>query len=160
ALYRASQAGVEVDLIVRGHTRLRPGVAGISDNIRVVSIIGRFLEHDRIFFFRNGGDPDVLLGSADWRRRNLEERVEAVVRITDPALKERLHRILTLALDDNRLAWDLQPDGHYTLRMPREGEPVRDFHRALMRDALERRRGVLHAASVPAPRDPTRAAPQ
>lgn len=160
ALYRASQAGVTVDLIVRGHTRLRPGVPGVSDNIRVVSIIGRFLEHDRIFFFRNGGDPDVLLGSADWRRRNLEERVEAVVRITDPALKERLHRILTLALDDNRLAWDLQPDGHYTLRMPPEGGPVRDFHRSLMRDAVERRHSALPQPVARSPRDPGWSVPE
>ncbi|NNF37481.1 MAG: polyphosphate kinase 1 [Gemmatimonadetes bacterium] len=142
ALYRASQEGVQVDLVIRGHTRLRPGVPGISENIRVVSIIGRFLEHDRAFWFRNGGDHDVLFGSADWRRRNLEARVEAVVRITDPALKRRLYEILTMALDDNRLAWDLQPDGHYTLRTPPEGGPVRDFHRSLMRDALERRAGL------------------
>lgn len=139
ALYRASQAGVRVDLVIRGHTRLRPGVPGVSDNIRVVSIIGRFLEHDRVFFFRNGGDPDVLLGSADWRRRNLEERVEAVVRITDSSLRDRLHSILSMALDDNRLAWDLHPDGQYVLRMPPAGGPVRDFHRGLMRDAMTRR---------------------
>ncbi len=139
ALYRASQAGVRIDLVIRGHTRLRPGIPGVSDNIRVISIIGRFLEHDRIFFFRNGGDPDVLMGSADWRRRNLEERVEAVVRITDRTLRDRLHSILTRALDDNRLAWDLHPDGHYVLRMPPAGGPVRDFHRGLMRDAIMRR---------------------
>lgn len=159
ALYRASQAGVQVDLIVRGHTRLRPGVPGVSDNIRVVSIIGRFLEHDRVFHFHNGGDPDVLMGSADWRRRNLEERVEAVVRITDPALKERLRSILELALDDNRLAWDLQPDGHYTLRMPPEGGPVRDFHRSLMREAMARR-AQLPLGSPGTPRDPSRSVPE
>lgn len=159
ALYRASQAGVQVDLIVRGHTRLRPGVPGVSDNIRVVSIIGRFLEHDRVFYFRNGGEPDVLIGSADWRRRNLEERVEAVVRITDPTLKERLKGILELALDDNRLAWDLQPDGHYTLRMPPEGGPVRDFHRSLMREAMARR-AQLPIGSPGAPRDPGRSVPE
>lgn len=154
ALYRASQAGVQVDLVVRGHTRLRPGVPGVSDNIRVVSIIGRFLEHDRIFYFHNGGDPDVLIGSADWRRRNLEERVEAVVRITDLELKDRLHGILELALGDNRLAWDLQPDGHYTLRMPPDDGPVRDFHRSLMREAVAHRvQPPLPAA--PPPRDPS-----
>jgi polyphosphate kinase len=139
ALYRASQAGVQVDLLIRGHTRLRPGLPGISENIRVVSIIGRFLEHDRIFFFGNGGEPEVLIGSADWRRRNLEERVEAVVRITDPALRDRLQEILTMALADNRLAWDLASDGQYVLRMPTPGGPVRDFHLGLMRAALSRR---------------------
>lgn len=160
ALYRASQAGVKIDLIIRGHTRLRPGVPGVSDNIRVVSIIGRFLEHDRVFYFRNGGDPDVLIGSADWRRRNLEERVEAVVRITDPGLRERLFGILTLALDDNRLAWDLQPDGHYTLRMPPEGGPVCDFHRSLMRDAVERRNRVSPIAGPLPTREVPRSVPE
>jgi polyphosphate kinase len=145
ALYRASRAGVRVDLIVRGHTRLRPGLAGVSDNIRVVSIVGRFLEHDRVFFFRNGGDHDLLLGSADWRWRNFEERVEAVVRVSDAALAQRLYRMLSLALEDNRLAWDLHADGQYTLRSPAPGRPVMDFHRALMDDALERR---AHARAV------------
>ena len=139
ALYRASQAGVRIDLIIRGHTRLRPGLPGVSDNIHVVSIIGRFLEHDRIFYFRNGGNHDVLLGSADWRRRNLVDRVEAVVRILDPRLVQRLHQMLCMALDDNRLAWDLDASGRYTLRTPREGEVVRDFHSDLMADALQRR---------------------
>jgi polyphosphate kinase len=143
SLYRASRAGVQVDLIVRGHTRLRPGLAGVSENIRVVSIIGRFLEHDRIFFFRNGGDHDLLIGSADWRRRNLEERVEAVVHVREPELRSRLLRILVLALEDNRVAWDLHADGHYTQRTPPPGRPVRDFHRTLMDDARERRERSL-----------------
>lgn len=149
ALYRASQAGVQVDMVVRGHTRLRPGVPGVSDNIRIISIIGRFLEHDRIFHFRNGGDPDVLIGSADWRRRNLEERVETVVRVTDPGLKQRLERILHLALADNRLAWDLHSDGHYTLRTPGPGEAVRDFHLAMMDEAA---RSVPHHLPAGFPR--------
>ncbi|MDT8341614.1 MAG: polyphosphate kinase 1 [Longimicrobiales bacterium] len=140
ALYRASMAGVSIDLIIRGHSRLRPGLAGISDNIRVTSIIGRFLEHDRIFYFRNAGDPDILLGSADWRRRNLEERVEAVVRIRDPGLRERLENVLHHALWDNRLAWELKSDGAYRLRIPQEGEPVRSFHDLLMADAEARAR--------------------
>lgn len=139
ALYRASQAGVQVDLIIRGHTRLRPGLPGVSDNIRLISIIGRFLEHDRVFFFRNSGDTDVLIGSADWRRRNLADRVEAVVRITDSGLKARLQQVLQMALDDNRLAWDLDAEGHYSLRTPPRDGPVRDFHRGLMADALRRR---------------------
>ncbi|MEJ2540323.1 MAG: polyphosphate kinase 1 [Gemmatimonadota bacterium] len=139
SLYRASQAGVGIDLVVRGHTRLRPGVPGISDNIRVISIIGRFLEHDRIFYFENGGDPEILIGSADWRRRNLVERVESVVRIQDPSLKQRVRHILELALEDNRLAWDLMPDGSYRLRWPSEGEEIRNFHRTLMAEAEARR---------------------
>jgi polyphosphate kinase len=139
ALYRASRAGVQVDLIVRGHTRLRPGVRGVSDNVRVVSIVGRFLEHDRLFFFRNGGDHQVLMGSADWRWRNLEERVEAVVRIKDPEHRQRLYEILVAALEDNRLAWDLDVDGQYTLRIPPPDRPVRNLHQHLMRAARERR---------------------
>lgn len=142
ALYRASMAGVSIDLIVRGHCRLRPGVPGVSENIRVSSIIGRFLEHDRIFYFGNDGDPEILMGSADWRRRNLVERVEALVRITDPGQLSRLENILHLALWDNRLAWDLHEDGSYRLRIPQEGEPVRAYHDLLMEDAeAPRRRG-------------------
>jgi polyphosphate kinase len=138
-LYRASREGVSVELVVRGHSRLRPGLPGVSENIRVVSIIGRFLEHDRVFYFHNGGDHDVVLGSADWRRRNLVERVEAVVRITDPGHRERLRRMLDHALDDNRLAWDLDAAGHYRLRVPEEGEEVRSYHEILMNEARERK---------------------
>jgi polyphosphate kinase len=143
SLYRASQAGVSIDLVIRGHTRLRPGVRGVSENIRLISIIGRFLEHDRIFYFHNQGDPEILIGSADWRRRNLVERVESVVRIRDTALKERLRGILDLAMSDNRLAWDLTPEGGYRLRMPGEGEPVRNFHETLMAQAQARREEVV-----------------
>jgi polyphosphate kinase len=141
ALYRASMAGVSVDLVVRGHSRLRPGIPGVSDNIRLNSIIGRFLEHDRIFYFGNDGDPEILVGSADWRRRNLVDRVEAVVRVRDPALRERLAHVLHLALWDNRLSWDLHPDGRYRLRIPQEGEPIRGYHDLLMQEAEERRVG-------------------
>jgi polyphosphate kinase len=137
-LYRASQAGVAIDLIVRGHCRLRPGVAGYSDNIRVISILGRFLEHDRIFYFRNGGDPVTLIGSADWRGRNLEERVELIVPVERPALQERLIDILELALHDNVLAWDLDAEGQYRRRCPEPGEARRSLHQTLMAQALER----------------------
>ena len=118
ALYRASQAGVSIDLIVRGHTRLRPGLPGYSDNIKVTSILGRFLEHDRIFSFGNGGDPEVFLGSADWKRRNLQDRIEAVVPVHDLDLRSRLLVILEAALKDNRLAWDLDCEGVYVQRHP------------------------------------------
>lgn len=131
-LYEASQAGVEIDLIVRGHTRLRPGLKGISDNIRLISIIGRFLEHDRIFYFGNAGEEEVYFGSADWRRRNLEDRVEAVIEVRDAGLRRRLIAILEDALVDNRLAWDLYADGRYRQRRPARGEPVRSFHDTLM----------------------------
>lgn len=137
-LYRASRAGVPIDLVVRGHTRLRPGLPGYSETIRVVSIVGRFLEHDRVFLFGNGGEPEVLIGSADWRQRNLDERVEAAVPILDPRLKERLIHTLHAALEDNSSAWELRPDGRYVLRQPRAGEPERQYHRRLMCEALAR----------------------
>ncbi|MCB0046072.1 MAG: polyphosphate kinase 1 [Caldilineaceae bacterium] len=135
-LYRASQAGVQIDLILRGHTTLRPGLPGYSDNIRIISILGRFLEHDRIFYFHNNGDPRTFIGSADWRGRNLNSRVELITPVEDPALQAELIEILELALSDNRLAWDVDSQGQYTLRMPAPGEPTRNFHEILMQRAL------------------------
>lgn len=137
-LYRASQAGVEIDLIVRGHTRLRPGVPGVSENIRIRSIIGRFLEHSRIYYFRNGGDPEIYIGSADWMRRNLDDRVEVVVPVRDAEARDRLKRTLKFCLEDNRQAWDLGSDGRYTLQWPAPGEKVRAFHDTLMQRARRR----------------------
>lgn len=137
-LYRASQAGVQIDLVVRGHCRLRPGLPGYSETIRVVSIIGRFLEHSRIFYFHNGGEPETYIGSADWMRRNLDDRVEVVTPVADPEALLRLHRTLAFALEDNRQAWDLQPDGRYLLRYPPDGEKVRAFHDTLMARARRR----------------------
>jgi polyphosphate kinase len=137
-LYQASQAGVQIDLIVRGHSRLRPGIPGISENIRLISILGRFLEHDRIFYFHNNGVPEYYIGSADWRGRNLHDRVELVTPISDPALQVRLGDILDEALHDNRLAWELHADGQYVLRRPPGGEHERDFHHILMRQAAKR----------------------
>ena len=132
ALYRASQAGVEIDLIVRGHCRLRPGVPGVSERIRVTSILGRFLEHDRIFYFGNGGDPEVYLGSADWKKRNLTDRIEAVVPVRDAELRGRLGGVLEAALDDNRSAWDLHTDGHWVQREPGPGEEERALQELLI----------------------------
>jgi len=121
ALYEASNAGVEIDLIVRGMCALRPGVAGLSERIRVRSIVGRFLEHSRIFSFHNGGQPEVFCGSADWMPRNLVERSEAVFPVADPALSARLrNEILAAYLADNTKARLLQPDGSY-VRAPRTG---------------------------------------
>jgi polyphosphate kinase len=113
ALYRASQAGVTVDLIVRGICRLRPGVPGLSEHIRVFSILGRFLEHARIYYFANGGDPEYFIGSADWRARNVRRRVEVVAPIADASCRARLDSILERELADAS-AWQLQPDGDYT----------------------------------------------
>jgi len=113
-LYRASQAGVQIDLIVRGICSLRPGVRGVSDNIRVRSIVGRFLEHSRIYYFANGGVEEVYIGSADWMPRNLYERVEVLVPLRDEVLRERVHReILDAYLADNRKARILLPDANY-----------------------------------------------
>ncbi|PWL22443.1 MAG: polyphosphate kinase 1 [Synechococcus sp. XM-24] len=119
-LYEASQAGVQVDLVVRGMCSLRPGLAGVSDNIRVSSVIGRFLEHSRLFWFENGGKHETYIGSADWMGRNLDRRVEAVVPIEDPDLHERLTRLIDSYLNDNCTAWDMQSDGSFNRRIPEE----------------------------------------
>jgi polyphosphate kinase len=111
-LYKASQAGVEIDLIIRGICSLRPGVPGLSEHIRVFSILGRFLEHARIYYFANGGDPEYYIGSADWRPRNLRRRVEVVTPVLDPQACERLDEILEMELDDPT-AWQMRPDGSY-----------------------------------------------
>lgn len=140
ALYAASGEGVQIDLIIRGHSRLRPGLPGYSENIRVRSLIGRFLEHDRVFHFGNNGDPEVFLGSADWRERNLNERVETVIPVLDATLKDRITGLLDAALLDNRLAWELQSDGRWTPCRAAEGEPEVNYHELLMRDATERSR--------------------
>ncbi|MFV1959644.1 MAG: polyphosphate kinase 1, partial [Planctomycetota bacterium] len=118
ALYRASQAGVAVDLVVRDSCRLRPGIPGLSENVRVVSVVGRFLEHARIWYFRNGGEEEYYIGSADAMRRNLEDRVEILAPVHDAGLREDLRRILDLQLGDGRSAWEMQPDGSYVQRRP------------------------------------------
>ena len=122
ALYRASQAGVEIDLIVRGICCLRPGVPGVSDRIRVISIVGRFLEHSRVFYFANGGEEEYYFGSADWMPRNFDRRVEAVTPVEDASMHPRLRSLLETCLEDNRQAWDLHSDGSYVQRHP-DGEP-------------------------------------
>ncbi len=111
ALYRASQAGVQVDLIVRGICSLRPGLPGVSETIRVRSIVGRFLEHSRILYFHNGGDEEFTIGSADMMERNLDRRVEAMTPVDEPALRERLREALDVMLRDDRRAWELGQDG-------------------------------------------------
>jgi polyphosphate kinase len=114
ALYLASQAGVQVDLIVRGMCCLRPEVPGVSENIRVVSLVGRFLEHSRIYYFENGGEPELYAGSADLMPRNLDHRVEVLFPVLDPGLRERIVRdILNIQLRDNVNAWRQEPGGQY-----------------------------------------------
>ena len=135
-LYRASQAGVSIDLIIRGMCCLRPGVPGVSDNIRVISIIGRYLEHSRIYYFQNGGDATVLIGSADWMTRNLDRRVEVITPIEDPDISKDLQEILGIMLADNRQAWDMQPDGSYKQRRPQVGTEAESTQQILMDMAL------------------------
>ncbi|MEO1670047.1 MAG: polyphosphate kinase 1 [Cyanobacteria bacterium J06631_2] len=122
ALYKASQAGVQIELVVRGICCLRPGLPGISDNIRVVSIVGRYLEHSRIFYFQNSGSEEVYLGSADWMPRNLDRRVETVTPILEDSLIAKSKEILEINLADNRYAWELQADGTYVQRCPQPEE--------------------------------------
>jgi len=122
ALYAASQAGVQIDLIVRGICCLRPGIPEVSENIRVRSIIGRFLEHTRVFCFHNGGDDEVFGSSADWMDRNLYRRVETCFPIEDPELRERVLRETGYYLEDNMQAWELQRDGSYRRIQPAKGE--------------------------------------
>lgn len=135
--YEASQAGVEIDLIIRGICCLKPGIEGISENIRVVSIIGRFLEHSRIFYFQNDGNEKVFIGSADWMPRNLDRRVEAVVPVEEPAYVKELKELLNIFMADNRQAWDMQSDGSYLQRQPASGESERSAHMELMQRAVE-----------------------
>jgi polyphosphate kinase len=149
-LYRASQAGVQIDLIVRGFCTLRPGVPGLSENVRVISILGRFLEHSRIFWFRNGSvdplDGEFYISSADWMYRNLETRVEAACPVEDRALRRRLWSVLEACLADRRQAWDLRGDGSYKLRTPDGLEPndprALGVHQVLMNAALDSVRRV------------------
>jgi polyphosphate kinase len=122
ALYRASQKGVQIKLLVRGICCLRPGVPGVSENIEVRSIIGRFLEHSRAFYFRNGGDKEFFLSSADWMTRNLHRRVELMWPVMDKNLQKQVHNILKIYWKDNRKCWRLLPDGTYEKLSPAVGE--------------------------------------
>ena len=138
ALYRAAQAGVKVDLIVRDTCRLRPGIAGLSDSVRVISVVGRFLEHTRIFHFFNGGNEEYFIGSADCMKRNLEDRVEVVTPVEAPDLQRELQQILDVQLNDRRSAWEMQSDGSYVQRTPGEGEEPRGSQQILI-ELAERR---------------------
>ncbi len=136
-LYLASEAGVRVDLIVRDTCRLRPGISGLSDNVRVISVVGRFLEHSRIYYFHNGGDEEYYIGSADAMMRNLEHRVEVLVPVDEPLLQKELRQIFDLHLADQRSAWDMQSDGSYVQRRP-SGEDVGGCQEKLVEAAESR----------------------
>ena len=142
ALYQASQAGVKVELIVRDTCRLRPGLPDISANITVLSIVGRFLEHSRVFYFHNGGAEEYFIGSADLMQRNLESRVEVVVGITSPALQSELRLLLNTLLDDNQNAWEMQSDGSYCKR--RAGDHARASQRQQIEFAQARLTAKKH----------------
>ncbi|WP_299267440.1 polyphosphate kinase 1 [Halorientalis sp.] len=140
-LYRASIAGVDIDLIVRDICRLRPGLEDVSETVSVYSVVGRFLEHSRIFYFENGGEPEYYTGSADWMTRNLDNRVEAVTPIEDVEIRRQLRYILEIMLADNRKCWEMQSDGTYVQRRPDADEPERNTQQLLMQNTLEE----LHA---------------
>ncbi|MBD2438629.1 polyphosphate kinase 1 [Nostoc sp. FACHB-110] len=135
-LYEASRAGVEIDLIIRGICCLRPGLKDISENIRVISIVGRFLEHSRIFYFYNNSQEEIYIGSADWMRRNLDRRVEVITPIQDQDIAKDLQEILGIMLADNRQAWELQADGTYIQRRPGDDCPEANSQITFMNMAL------------------------
>jgi polyphosphate kinase len=140
ALYRASMAGVPVDVVVRGICAIRPGVPGLSENIRVRSILGRFLEHSRIFAFGGGGDPVVYIGSADMMHRNLDRRVEALVRLRDPAQLTEIDDMLSLSVDPGTASWHLGPDGRWTRHcVDSDGAPLLDLQAHLIAQQARRR---------------------
>jgi polyphosphate kinase len=147
-LYAAARAGVEIDLIVRDICRLRPGIPGLSETVTVRSVVGRFLEHSRIFYVENGGDPEYYLGSADWMTRNLDSRVEAIAPVEDPMIRKQLGFILEVMLADNRRAWAMNVDGSYEQHRPGD-DPTYDTQEILMeqtRRAAEREdhhRGIV-----------------
>ena len=137
-LYAASQAGVTIELLIRGMCELRPGLPGVSETIRVRSIVGRFLEHSRFFIFENGGDREIYMGSADWMGRNLDRRIETIVPVLDPAVRSQIvDEILAPLLADTAKTRWLQSSGTYVRRTPEDGEAPLCAHDML----LERIRG-------------------
>jgi len=138
ALYKASQAGVKVDLLIRDSCLLRPGIPGLSENISVVSLVGRFLEHSRIYYFRNSGQEQYYIGSADIMKRNLERRVEVIAPVESPVLQNQLREIINLQLADRRSAWDMQPDGTYIQRTPESSGQKRSAQEQLIERSEKR----------------------
>jgi polyphosphate kinase len=141
ALYRASRDGVQIDLIIRGMCALRPGVAGLSDNIRVRSIVGRFLEHSRVFRFGAGDDAEYWIGSADLMHRNLDRRVEALVRVTLPSAQDDLRNVLELSMAGNSEGWDLSGDGTWHRRPANATDPHIHLQEALLRRIIGKKAG-------------------
>ncbi|HZG93735.1 MAG TPA: RNA degradosome polyphosphate kinase [Mycobacteriales bacterium] len=138
ALYRTAQAGVPVDVLVRGMCVLRPGLPGLSESVRVRSILGRFLEHSRILWFANGGDEECWIGSADLMHRNLDRRVEALVRVGEPADVEQLKSSLDLAMSDRIAAWELGPEGKWHRRVAVSGQPLVDYQSVMIKQFQQR----------------------
>jgi polyphosphate kinase len=138
ALYRASQAGVKIDLIIRDTCRLRPGITGLSDTVRVISIVGRFLEHSRIYYFRNAGSDEYFIASADAMKRNLGARVEVMCPLETPALIREMRAVLDIHLNDQRSAWEMQADGSYQQRGRDAGNDGEGSHAQLIERAERR----------------------
>lgn len=136
-LYRASLAGVRIKLCVRGICCVRPGKKGVSENIEVISIVDRFLEHSRIFYFRNGGQEEVYLASADWMPRNLDRRIEIMFPVLDDDCRARVVHILNTVFRDNRRSWTLQSDGSYTPREPAVEKEGFRCQEVLMAEAVQ-----------------------
>ena len=143
ALYRASRVGVKVELIIRDTCRLRPGIQGLSDNVTVISVVGRFLEHARVYYFQNGGDEEFYIGSADLMMRNLESRAEVIVAVEDEPLREELRRCLDAQLKDGRNVWDMMPDGSYAQRRPKKSDAGSGCQHAMIDAAQQRHQEVL-----------------
>jgi polyphosphate kinase len=148
ALYKASMAGVRIDLIVRDTCRLRPGIPGLSELIRVTSFVGRFMEHSRIYYFRNNGQDDYFIGSADLMNRNLEARVEILVPVDAPELKQELRTIFDIHESDQRLAWDMQPDGTYVQRVPSHDRENIGSHQKMIANAEQRSKSVMKEKKI------------
>jgi len=138
ALYKAGRDGVKVDLIVRDTCRLRPGIEGLSDNVTVISVVGRFLEHTRIYYFQNGGEEEYFIGSADTMKRNLESRVEVVAPVESETLRKDLRNLLDVQLSDRRNAWEMQSDGTYVQRQPANPEEEKGCQERLIEFAQQR----------------------
>ena len=138
-LYHASQAGVRVELLIRAICAVRPGVEGLSENIRVRSILGRFLEHSRVYWFANGGSPSVYIGSSDMMHRNLDRRVEVLVRLPAQAAVDQVTQLLDLAFDPHTSAWELAPDGAWTRSTASDDAPLVDLQETLIAQHSRRR---------------------
>ncbi|MGI9509312.1 MAG: phospholipase D-like domain-containing protein, partial [Geminicoccaceae bacterium] len=151
ALYRASRVGVKIELIVRDTCRLRPGIPGLSDNITVISVVGRFLEHARVYYFQNGGDEEFYIGSADLMMRNLESRAEVIVAVEDEPLRAELRRCFDIQFNDHRNVWEMLPDGSYVQRRAKHSDAEGGCQQAMI-EAAERRHRIALETKLLRPR--------